>query len=231
MLRAHAGEWSLEGAAEKLAWRARLPGASSYDRAAHALRVLAANGADAMQLLPLALPASWLVNARATSHVFQRWLAPPSRDAWALLLERLGPMASLEDWLAASAADRADVARALTVIATGRDGATLCAATKVLALLRPQLVPLMDDAAIAFAIGAVPMPESADDPRAGAETFAPMLDWFARAVASAEADLVAIAKAHAFAVLDAPQVLDRLLWFDSWGHRLKNAEAPRSATR
>jgi hypothetical protein len=220
MIRAHEREWSLEGAAEKLAWRARLPGASGYDRAAHSLRVLSANGADAMQLLPLALPTSWLVNARATSHVFQRWLAPPSRDAWALLLERLGPMASLEDWLSMNA-ERADVERALKVLATGRDGATLCAVTKVLALLRPQLVPLMDDAAIAFAIGAVAMPETAEDPRAGIEAFAPMLDWFARAVTTAEAELISIAKTHAFAVLDAPQVLDRLLWFDSWGHRLK----------
>jgi hypothetical protein len=38
----------------------------------------------------------------------------------------------------------------------------------------------MDDAALHFALGAVPRPDTADTPSAGVELFVPMLDWFAR---------------------------------------------------
>ncbi len=214
-------DWIVEDPDEKLAWRAQLPGASGYDQAAHVLRILSAGGAEGLALLPLAMPTSWMVNSRATSHAFQRWRAGLAHEAWATLLARLGPMTSLDDWLALGADERGEVERALGVLATGRDGASLCAVTKVLALLRPQLVPLMDDAAIAFALGTIAMPETADDPRATAASFAPMLDWFATAVRDAEDALVEIAVRHGQAVLDAPQVLDRLLWIESWGHRLR----------
>lgn len=213
-------EWTVHAPNEKLSWRAQLPGASSYDRAAHALRVLTANGADGLQLLPLALPASWLVNARATSRAFKSWNGTLAHQAWALLLERLGPMTSLDEWLELPASARGEVGAAIGVLANGKEGATLCAVTKVLALLRPQLVPLMDDAAIAFALGIVDEPETPDDPRAPASAFAPMLDWFAEAVRASEDELVAIATRHTEAVLDAPQTLDRLLWFESSGHRI-----------
>ena len=218
-------EWTIEEPVEKLAWRARLPGASGYDQAAHVLRVLSAGGAEGPALLPLAMPTSWMVNSRATSHAFQRWRASPAHEAWTMLLARLGPMMSLDDWLALGADERGQIDAALSVLATGKDGASLCAVTKVLALLRPQLVPLMDDAAIAFALGTIEMPETADDPRALPTSFAPMLDWFAAAVHDAEGALVEIAVRHDRAVLDAPQVLDRLLWIESWGHRLRSPAA------
>jgi hypothetical protein len=213
-------DWVIEKADEKLAWRARLPGASGYDRAAHALRVLSAGGAEGLALLPLAMPTSWMVNARATSRAFQRWREQPAHDAWSTLLARLGPMTSLDDWLAFDARAKDEIVAVVAVLASGYEGSSLCAVTKVLSLLRPQLVPLMDDAAIAFALGTIEPPSTADDPLAPPTTFAPMLDWFAEAVRDAEDALVDVAIRHTHAVLDAPQVLDRLLWFDSWGYRL-----------
>ena len=64
----------------KLLWRGALPGASIYDRAAHTLRALQAGGGAAIDLLPVVLPASWMVNAKATSHAMQRWLAPAAEE-------------------------------------------------------------------------------------------------------------------------------------------------------
>jgi len=211
--------WRIADPDAKLSWRAALPGASGYDLAVQVLRALGARGAEALDLLPLAMPASWMVNARASSRAFRRWRERPAREAWAVLLSRLGPMTSLEEWLALGAPARAEVDESARVLASGEEGASLVAVTKVLALLRPQLVPLMDDAAIALARGTVAVPESADDPRAPASELVPMLDWFAESVLGAEGALVEIAVRHEAAVLDAAQVLDRLLWFDSWGHR------------
>ena len=64
------------------------------------------------------------------------------------------------------------------------------------------------------------MPATADAPTAPPTLFLPTLDAFAQAVLEGEAALVAIAKEHPAVPLDATQVLDRLLWFDSWGHRI-----------
>src|SRR6185369_4383893 len=113
---------------------------------------------------------------------------------------------------------RAAVEDAVTALSI--DGQGPCAISKSLALLVPETVPLMDDAAIAFLTGAVPMPATADDPKAPASLFVPMLDAFARAVLDVEPQLIALARAHTLVPLDAAQVLDRLLWVDSWGHRV-----------
>jgi hypothetical protein len=78
----------------------------------------------------------------------------------------------------------------------------------------------MDDAAVAFAIGAVPTPDK-EQATAGPEAFVPMLDWFAEQVIANEKDLIQLAANHKLAVLDAPQVLDRLLWMDAWGERYR----------
>jgi hypothetical protein len=82
------------------------------------------------------------------------------------------------------------------------------AISKVLALLAPDFVPLMPAPARAFVLG--------DDAPADAESLARMIDWFAPAVAENRAELEAIGRAHAYRP---GQVLDRLLWFDSEGHR------------
>jgi hypothetical protein len=218
--------WTVADPDAKLTWRAALPGASCFDRVAHTLRALQAGGATAIDLLPLALPASWMVNAKASSRAMQRWLAPPAIDVWAALLERLSFNLAPAEWLAMASSDREPVAQAIEALATGADGASLAAVTKVLALLRPQLVPLMDDAALWFALESVPEPSSADVPSAPASMFVPMLDWFAREVVSSEEGLIAIAVRHDRAVLDAAQTLDRLLWIESWGHRLRDTTAP-----
>lgn len=208
--------------AEALSRRGQLPGAFGYDRAAHLFRTLQAEGSDAVDLLPAAFPTSWMVNAKATSRTFVHWTA--AEPVWAELLSIVSFDLSTDEWLALPEAGRTAAAGAVTTLA-GMPSASLCAVTKVLALLRPQLVPLMDDAAIWFALGAVPEPTSADAPAAGPEHFLPMMDWFATEAKRSDAALVELARAHTMAVLDAPQVLDRLLWWASWGHRLFEKEA------
>lgn len=216
--------WSIADAGAKLDWRAALPGASTYDRAACSLRVLQAEGANGLDLLPLAMPSSWLVNAKASSRTMQRWLARPALEHWAALLDAIPFELAPEEWLAADAALRDGCTAHVKALADvfPKEGSSLVAVTKVLALLRPQIVPLMDDAALAFTLELVPVPESADRPSAGAEAFAPMLDWFARETIAHEKELVALAAAHTMAVLDGPQVLDRLLWMESWGEKLRS---------
>lgn len=221
--------WNIDDAAGKLRWRATLAGASTYDRAANLLRVLQAGGVEAFDLLPLALPASWMVNARATSRAMQRWLSPAKEDAWRALLDGIGADLSLEDWLALSGAEREGCARAVQALATGHDGESLVAVTKVLALLRPQIVPLMDDAALWFALELVAEPQAADRPSASPAAFVPMLDWFARQVITGEKALIELSAQHDLAILDAAQTLDRLLWMESWGNKLR-AQAPLSST-
>jgi len=215
------GEWVLEEADEKLTFRASLPGAFGYDQAAHLLRTLQAEGLPAIELLPVAFPTSWMVNSRATSHAFRAWLLPPSRSIWEALLAQLGSTMSLEELRAIDEEERDAIAFNVTRLAAV-ESAGLSAVSKVLALLRPQLVPLMDDAAVAFAIGAVAAPEK-EQATAGPDVFLPMIDWFAEQVVSNERELIAIAARHKAAVLDAPQVLDRLLWMDAWGERYRRA--------
>ena len=104
--------------------------------------------------------------------------------------------------------------------------AAIAGLSKVLALLCPDTVPLMDDAAIHFALGAVARPDSADTPIAGPEHFVPMLDWFAAAVQAAGPQLRALADDYALAPLSPAQVFDRLLWFETWGWRVCRQPTP-----
>ncbi len=212
-----ASSFAIEDAEEKLRWRGSLPGASIWDRNAHLLRSLQANGIAATDLLSLAMPASWCVNTKASSRAMQRWLAEPAFSAWSELLDVLAFELSVEDWRSVSGNDRARIEENLEKLASGYEGSTLVAITKVLALLRPQLVPLMDDAALWFALELVPEPKTADAPIATSKMFLPMMDWFARQVVTNERALVELATKHTLAVLDAPQTLDRLLWVVSWG--------------
>lgn len=204
--------WVVRDPAEKLAVRGMLPGAYGFDLAAHGARVARARGVSFSDLLALAMPSSWMVNNGAPSPVFRWWLSE-RRDAWSELCERLE--GGVEAWRATSAEGRAAVEALCRSLEAKGHGA--CAISKVLAVLCPQTVPLMDDAALAFALGAVAVPDSADKPTADVSHVLPMLDWFARAVSDAEPTLVALARDYDFAPLDAPQVLDRLLWMESWG--------------
>ncbi len=209
------GTWKIERAAEKLAARDALPGANGWDRAAASFRSVYGSGPRDGLLAP-AFPTSWMVNARATSRVFQRWLAPPLASHWRTLLQQTSGGA--EAWLALPESGRSAVEEAVSALSIDAQGP--CAISKALALLVPETVPLMDDAAISFLTGLMPMPATADDPKAPAAVFVPMLDAFASAVLAGEENLIAIARAHTAVPLDAAQVLDRLLWVDSWGHRV-----------
>jgi hypothetical protein len=214
------GTWRVDNGTSDLLFRATLPGASGYDHAAHTIRILRGGGAACVDLLPLALPTSWMVNAKATSHTFQAWLRPDLLAVWARLFERLPSGLGVEGWEAIAPEARTEVTQLLRTLVAIK-GASLAAVSKVLALFRPELVPLMDDAALWFALGAVPEPTTADQPSASVEHFVPMLDWFCRSVRANEGALIALAVAHTEHVYDAPQVLDRLLWVASWGNRLR----------
>lgn len=205
----------LDDPAEMLRYRASLPGASGYDAAIHALRALPPE-TDELALLPLVLPNSWMVNATATSRTFRAWRSPGGQQAFGAILTLLPRQLSLSDWLETSTEERVAIEAFVRVLAQA-EGSSLAAVSKVLSIYRPQLVPLLDDAAIAFALGTVPHPETANEPQADARWFVPMLDWFAREHAREETALLALARDHREAILDTAQVLDRLLWVASWG--------------
>lgn len=219
--------WLVPHAAHKLAERAGLPGAYGYDQSAHAVRVARAKGVPLATLLPVALPGSWMVNSKAISRVFQRWLHAPLRDEFEALLALLegGP----DVWLSRSTLEREQVTA--HVLSLCIDGHGVAALSKALALLVPETVPLMDDAALWFAGLRAEAPATADAPECGGTFFVPMLDWFSRAVLAAEPALIALARGHKHAVLDAAQVYDRLLWFESWGHRYSHHAATKDRER
>ncbi len=220
--------WSLGLARAKLQTRGRLPGAFGYDLAVDRYSMIQRHGVPATSLLPLVLPGSWMVNNKVPSPVFHRWLQPRWDGEWATLLALLDGDAAT--WLARDAQARTQVHSAVEALAKlmppDRPSTGVCAAlSKVLALLRPDIVPLMDDAAIHFALGTVARPETADTPSAGAEQFVPMLDWFAQAVVDHTRSLAAIAT-PAPVVQSPAQVLDRLLWFETWGYRVCRVPSP-----
>lgn len=210
--------WAFVAGARKLAARARLPGAYAFDRAAHALRLARGAGLPTVELLPLALGSSWLVNSNVPSPVFRRWLTPPLGAAWLELVSLLE----------GGATDAPRIEAALSTLAIDGQGAG--ALSKVLALLIPDRVPLMPDAAIAFALGSIEAPptNTPDAQTAGVTSFLPMMAWFASVVRERDDELEEIAASHETAPLDGAQVLDRLLWFDSVGYR--HFRAPSGAS-
>jgi hypothetical protein len=233
--------WRLCLARAKLQVRGRLPGAFGFDLATDTYRQAQRAGIDPADLVRLALPGSWMVNNKVPSPVFQRWLQPALRPIWSRLVALLEGDA--DTWLARTPAEREQVNLDLRTLAqhdvSARGGTpmsldgpapgTAAGLSKVLALLCPDTVPLMDDAALHFALGAVPRPNAtdiADTPSAGPELFLPMLDWFARAVLDHSPALAALAGAYPYATLSAAQVLDRLLWFETWGYRVCRQPTP-----
>lgn len=141
--------------------------------------------------LTLALPASWLVNSPAPSPILRRWALQPSRDVFLALAGAVGAWPE-EKSIAIECLD-----------ALGEEPFSIEAVSKVLALLAPSSVPLMPAPARRFVLGH----ENAD---AGA--FADMIDWFQ---STTHPNLVVDNDPK----LDPPQVLDRLLWWESEGHR------------
>lgn len=232
--------WHLSQPRAKLQVRGRLPGAFGFDLAADTYRKARRAGLDPADLIPLALPGSWMVNNKVPSPVFQRWLQPALRPIWARLVLLLDGDAAA--WLARGPDERAQVEADLQLLADhdlaargttlpagsppGTAPGTAAGLSKVLALLCPDTVPLMDDAALHFALGLVPCPATADTPIAGPGSFVPMLDWFARAVLANTSPLAALAAAYVHAPLSPAQVLDRLLWFETWGYRVCRQPTP-----
>jgi hypothetical protein len=197
--------WELTDVNRKLSLRAGLPGARVFDLSADSLRVAKAKGLSDEARLPLALPGSWLVNSPAVSTVFRRWALSPQKE---LMLDVLGlfdppSLGPLEP----------EVSRALGALvgALGKEPTLIEAASKVLALLVPHAIPLMPPLAVGFVLGpGLPLDAAA---------FVAMTNWFGEAVAEHWDGLSEHAAAHTEVPLDAAQVLDRLLWFDSDGFK------------
>jgi hypothetical protein len=210
----------LAQAGEKLRLRNGLPGAHAFDRAAAALASASARGVMAIELLPLVFASSWFVNNAAPSTVYRKWLTPPLIDVWMELGKLLE--AGAHGWLSLTDEERTLIQNGIRALAL--DGHRAGAVSKPLALLAPDAVPLMPDAAVWFALDAVARPEAPDAQTASIDVFSPMMTWFAESVTSAgtESSLAAIAREHESATglsLSAAQILDRILWFDSVGHR------------
>ena len=216
------GVWRITHAFAKLTARGGFPGAYGYDLAVDALRAARSAGMPATALLAPAMPASWMVNAKATSRAFRRWLSPPLASTFRTLVNVLSDS---RGWRGLGDDERARAVLAVETLIerASADGGSLAAVSKVLALLCPAVVPLCDDAALWYALGSVPRSDTADAPSAGPEHFAPMLDWFAGAVDNAREPLEALATRYDLAPLEAAQVLDRLVWFESWGYRHSHA--------
>jgi hypothetical protein len=199
--------WHVESGAKKLQLRAQLPGALVFDFATESLRCAKEAGVSAEDRLFLALPGSWLVNSPAISRVMRRWALPPDRAAWLALLAVLerGP----GEWMAKRAESR--VAARDAVGALGAEPYLVEAVSKVAALLAPELVPLMPLPARTFVLG--------DGAPTSAGAFVSMVDWFVGATITHRDELATMAAEHREAKLTGASVLDRLLWFDSEGHR------------
>ncbi len=198
--------WHLRAEGKKLSYRAQLPGARVYDLVGRGLRTAQSRGVGAVDRLMFALPASWLVNSPAVSKVLRRWALPPHDETCLALLEVLegGPDAWAED------AGTAESVR-LALASLGDEPYVVEAVSKVMALLVPDAVPLMPAPARAFVLGEA----DKDHP----DAFMRIVEWFARTVIEQRAALEAIARDHTEVQLTAGGVLDRLLWFDSEGHR------------
>lgn len=230
--RAGAGTWHLGMPRAKLQVRGRLPGAFGFDLAADTYRAALRAGIPAADLVRMALPGSWMVNNKVPSPVFYRWLQPGVRNVWSRVVELLHG-----DWPARTPDERAELAERLATLAAVDAAArnsppgqpatgTAAGLSKVLALLCPDTVPLMDDAALWFALGSVPRPDTAETPTATTDHFLPMLDWFAAAVRRNTAALAALAADYPSAPMSPAQTLDRLLWFETWGFRVCRTPAP-----
>jgi hypothetical protein len=195
-------EWQIRDAEKRLSLRARLPGAFVFDVSANCLRNAKTRGAPALERIPLAFSGSWMVNSPASSKVMRRWAEPPQFDVWIALVGALeGPLESPGEW----APVKALIGR------LGDEPFLIEAVSKVLALLLPQVVPLMPEPARKFLLG--------DGAGADADAFVRIADWFVQTTRTEAVTLDEWAASHEEVTLERAQVLDRLLWFDSEGFR------------
>ncbi len=201
---------------DKLQIRSQLPGAFGYDQGAHTMRMARAKGLGFQPLLACAMPGSWMVNNRAPSTVFRQWLTPPMLDVWVALCEALSGGYTV--WLERTRDEKKMVGSLVRALAV--EGQGIAAISKVLAYCVMESVPLMDDAMVLAALGdasGLTEPVSADDPKSAAPLFIDVMDWFAQQCLTHESALIQIARDYKVCTLDVAQVLDRVLWFDTWG--------------
>lgn len=203
------GAWCILQPAEKLRLRATLPGASLFDRAVAGLREARRGGASLTALLPAAMASSWFVNSGTHSPVFRRWLDHPNDEHWVDLI------AALDDWSTGARRSRDALRFALEGLAAGIPGSA-AAISKVAASLSFEAVPLMPDAAISFFLRGGLAPAEPDRQSAGIDVFVPMLVAFKRAEDELRRALDTDRDSWGPRAGD---MLDRLLWFDSVGHR------------
>jgi len=201
--------FTLDHAAKKLDLRAGLPGAYLYDQATHALRQARAKGLSLDARLSLAFASSWLVNSPAPSPTLRAMARPPLRPLLLAIGEALSDLPDDLDDASRKELEGAVDALAATFGDKRAQGAEIV--SKLFALLVPETVPLLPDPACVFLL--------AEPPDAPGPRFVAALEVFRAATLALYTDLVELAKGHDEAVLDAAQVLDRLLWFDSEGHR------------
>lgn len=200
---------TLDQAARKLELRARLPGAYVFDRATHALRQARALGLGVEGRLDLAFASSWLVNSPATSAGLRDLSLGPNFVRLVTLTQAISDLTDdcpAAQWL--------EIEGAVDHLAGALGPKAALGAevlSKVLALVLPETVPLLPEPACRLLLG--------EPPAAPGARFARCLEVFREATRALETELIPIARAHSLAVLDAAQVLDRLLWFDSEGHR------------
>ena len=209
-------------AIQALRFRGALPGAFGFDHAAAVIRELQTRGIEAIELLPLLLPTSWMVNAKATSRTCQRFFLPDAMHDWAELFSLLAtPWEDLEE------ADRVAASSAVARLAKV-EGSNLMSVAKVLSLVAPHHVPLMDDSALWFVLGDGEAPKSSDGATGSPEHFRTMMDWFAKTVRENAASLEAMIPLHQLAPLTSHQCLDRILWYCAWGQSIDPARKDRA---
>ena len=200
---------SLEHARKKLSLRAGLPGAYLFDRASHALRQARGKNVSLEARVDLAFASSWLVNCPAPSPSLRALSQAP---LYPLVIAIAETLADLPDEI--DPATETELAGAVNALSTAlgdkaSQGAEVL--SKILALVLPETVPLLPDPACRYLLGEPPT-----DPGA---RFVTGLSVFRAATFALYTELVAVAKDHEENVLDAAQVLDRVLWFDSEGFR------------
>ena len=201
--------FTLENAARKLELRAGLPGAYLYDRATQALRRARVSGLPVDARLDLAFASSWLVNSPLPSPSLRALATTPAREVLVALVGALEELPEeIDDTLALELTTGVD---ALSAVLGDKRASGAEGLSKLLALLVPESVPLLPAPACAFLLGT---PPSDPGPR-----FVEGLRVFRRASFVLYDGLVDVARVHTHAVLDAAQVLDRLLWVDSEGYK------------
>ena len=208
--------WHCGFCEDKLVVRGQLPGASIFDRSVRVFREAHAAGLSLSALLPPATSGSWMVNNKVPSPQFQQWLQGPSLASLERLLDILS--GDTAQWRTRTQEERATVEEAIKTLWTPNYG--IVGISKVLAMLCPDVVPLMDDAACWFALDIVPCPKTASTAQAGPEVFLQMLDWFTSQVEANLEALQQLADFYEECPMSPAQLLDRLLWFESWGYHI-----------